>query len=303
VQAERAGFDAVFSSDHLQPWAPRQGESGFAWAWLGAAMQATERCSFGAITVPSGWRYQPVVLAQAIATLGLMFPNRLPWIAFGSGEAINECAVGADWPDKKERNSRLREGADIVRALLAGAKVTHRGRVQAVNVKLWSRPKEAPQIIGAATSEQTAAWLASWADGLLTTCHDTNRLERIVEAFREAGGAGKPVHVKVDISWARSEELALEQAHQQWRYNMLGGGLNWDVSDPAHFERAARFIRPEDIREAVFVSADLDRHAERLLEIRRLGVATLDIHNVGRNQSEFIDAFGRHVLERVKAAA
>lgn len=303
VQAERAGFDAIFSSDHLQPWAPQQGASGFAWAWLGAAMQATARCSFGAITVPSGWRYQPVVLAQAIATLGVLFPERLPWIAFGSGEAINECAVGADWPAKEERNARLKEGADIVRALLAGAKVTHRGRVQAVNAKLWSRPQTSARIVGAAASEQTAAWVASWADGLLTVCHDTKQLKRIIEAFREAGGADKPVHVKVDISWADSDERALEQAHQQWRYNMLGGGLNWDVSDPSHFERAVRFIRPEDVHDAVFVSADLDRHAEHLLAIRKLGVATLDIHNVGRNQSEFIDAFGRRVLQRLKRAS
>jgi coenzyme F420-dependent glucose-6-phosphate dehydrogenase len=303
VRAEQAGFDAVFSSDHLQPWAPQQGASGFTWSWLGAALQATKRCSFGTITVPSGWRYQPVVLAQAIATLGLMFPNRLPWIAFGSGEAVNECAVGVDWPPKEERNARLKEGADVVRALLAGAKVTHRGRVQAVNAKLWSRPSESAQLVGAATSEQTAAWLAGWADGLLTTCHDVKRLARIIEAFREAGGADKPIHVKVDISFAASEETALTQAHEQWRYNMLGGGLNWDVSDPSHFERAARFIRPEDVREAVFVSSSLDRHVARLLEIRKLGVATLDIHNVGLNQREFIDAFGERVLAQLKAAA
>jgi probable non-F420 flavinoid oxidoreductase len=300
VRAENAGFDAIFSSDHLQPWAPQQGASGFTWAWLGAAMQATKRCSFGAITVPGGWRYQPVVLAQAIATLGLMFPNRLPWVAFGSGEAVNEGVVGVDWPPKEERNARLKEGADIVRALLAGGKVTHRGRVQAVNAKLWSRPAEPAQIVGAATSEQTAAWLGGWADGLLTTCHDTKRLRRIVEAFREAGGADKPVHVKVGVSWANSEEAALAQAHEQWRYNMLGGGLNWDISDPSHFERAARFIRPEDVREAVCVSADLDRHAAHLFEIQKLGVATVDIHNVGRNQREFIDAFGAHVLQQLK---
>jgi probable non-F420 flavinoid oxidoreductase len=300
VLAERAGFDAIFSSDHLQPWAPEQGASGFAWSWLGAAMQATTRCTFAAITVPSGWRYHPVVLAQAIATLGLMFPKRLPWIAFGSGEAINECIVGADWPAKDERNARLKEGAGLVRALLAGARVTHRGRVQAVNAKLWSRPSEPAQIVGAATSEQTAAWLASWADGLLTTCHDVKRLKRVIDAFRDAGGAGKPVHVKIDVSWAETERGALEQAHEQWRYNMLGAGVNWDIADPSHFERAARFIRPEDVREAVFVSADLKRHAARLAEIGSLGVETLDIHNVGRNQSQFIEAFGRHVLPELK---
>jgi probable non-F420 flavinoid oxidoreductase len=300
VQAERAGFDAIFSSDHLQPWAPEQGASGFAWSWLGAALQATTRCTFSAITVPSGWRYQPVVLAQAIATLALMFPKRLPWIAFGSGEAINECIVGADWPAKDERNARLKEGAVIVRALLAGAKVTHRGRVHAVNAKLWSRPAEPTQIVGAATSEQTAGWLATWADGLLTTGHDSKRLKSVVQAFRDAGGAGKPIHVKVDVSWAESERRALEQAHEQWRYNMLGSGVNWDIADPTHFERAARFIRPEDVRDAVFVSADLDRHAAHLAEIGSVGVDTLDVHNVGRNQAEFIEVFGRHVLPKLR---
>jgi hypothetical protein len=44
----------------------------------------------------------------------------------------------------------------------------------------------------------------------------------------------------------------------------------------------------------------LDEHVERLVEIGRLGVATIDIHNVGRNQAEFIDAFGRHVLRRLR---
>ena len=77
-QAEAVGFDAAFSSDHLQPWAPQQGHSAFTWAWLGSALQATQRLSFGTITVPGGWRYQPVKLAQAVATLARMYPGRLP---------------------------------------------------------------------------------------------------------------------------------------------------------------------------------------------------------------------------------
>src|SRR6185437_10010639 len=42
VEAERAGFDAVNVSDHLQPWW-EPGHSGQAWALLGAIGQATER--------------------------------------------------------------------------------------------------------------------------------------------------------------------------------------------------------------------------------------------------------------------
>ena len=199
-RAEQAGFDGAFSSDHLQPWSPSQGESGFAWAWLGAALQATERLTFGVISVPGGWRYHPVVLAQAVATLGQMFPGRVPWVALGSGQAMNERATGGPWPDKAERNARLREGAEIMRALLAGETVTQRGRLTAVKAKVWSLPETPTRLVGAATSIETAAWLGTWADGLLTVGTNPEALGPIVDAFRENGGADKPVFHKMDLS-------------------------------------------------------------------------------------------------------
>jgi coenzyme F420-dependent glucose-6-phosphate dehydrogenase len=125
-RAEEAGFDCAMSSDHFHPWSERQGQSGFAWSWLGAAMEATN-LPFGIISAP-GYRYHPAVIAQGAATLAQMYPDRL-WLAFGSGEAINEYITGAAWPDKHERNARLLECAQIIRALLAGETVTHRGRV------------------------------------------------------------------------------------------------------------------------------------------------------------------------------
>lgn len=109
--AEAVGFDAAFSSDHLQLWAAAQGHSGFAWSWLGAALQATGRLTFGAITVPGGWRYQPVVLAQAVATLAEMFPDRVPWIALGSGEAVTSArsaCLGPTGPNATRACSRVR---------------------------------------------------------------------------------------------------------------------------------------------------------------------------------------------------
>src|SRR5918996_3389117 len=81
VAAERAGFDAAMCSDHFSPWSERQGESGFAWSWLGAALQAT-RLSFGVVTAP-GQRYHPALTAQAAATLAEMFPDRF-WMALGT---------------------------------------------------------------------------------------------------------------------------------------------------------------------------------------------------------------------------
>jgi len=154
-EAEQAGFACAKSSDHFHPWSKRQGQSGFAWSWLGAAMQAT-KFGFGMISAP-GYRYHPAVLAQAAATIGEMFPDRL-WLSLGSGEAINEAITGEYWPEKSERNARLRECVDVFRALFDGETVTHRGRVTVVEAKLYSRPQRPVPLFGAAVTSATAAF-------------------------------------------------------------------------------------------------------------------------------------------------
>jgi coenzyme F420-dependent glucose-6-phosphate dehydrogenase len=301
IKAEAGGFNGAFSSDHLQPWGNEQGHSGFAWSWLGAAMQATRKLSFSLITVPGGWRYQPVVLAQAIATLAQMYEGRMPWVALGSGQAINERAVGQGWPEKSERNLRLIEGAQVIKRLLAGETISHQGRVNALNAKIWSRPqRHVPQLVGAAVSEETAEWLGSWADGLLTAGHDPEKLAEVVGAFRRGGGRGKPVHLKLGLSWAPEPAEALRQAHEQWRFNALGGDVAWELSRPEDFELATRFVRPEDMHENLFISHDLTAHVERLRALVDVGFETIVLHNVGRNQAEFIDAFAERVLPRLR---
>src|ERR1041384_850593 len=122
IAAERAGFDAAMSSDHFSPWSARQGQSGFAWAWLGAALQATN-LPFGVVNAP-GQRDHPAIIAQAIGTLGAMYPGRF-WAALGTGEASNEHITGAAWPRKDIRTARLRECVDVIRALLDGEEVSH----------------------------------------------------------------------------------------------------------------------------------------------------------------------------------
>jgi coenzyme F420-dependent glucose-6-phosphate dehydrogenase len=299
-KADEAGFDGGFSSDHLQPWSNTQGHSGFAWSWLGAALQATQKLTFSLITVPGGWRYQPVVLAQAIATLAQMFEGRLPWVALGSGQAINERAVGQDWPGKRERNTRLFEGAQIIKRLLAGETVTQQGNVSALDARIWSRPEQIPTLVGAAVTEETAAWLGSWADGLLTAGHDPEKLAKVVAAFRRGGGRGKPIHLKVGLSWAPGADEALRQAHEQWRFNALGGDVNWELTRPQDFEQATRFVRPEDMHESLFISHEATAHIERLRALVDLGFDTIVIHNVGRNQTEFIDMFAARVLPSLR---
>jgi coenzyme F420-dependent glucose-6-phosphate dehydrogenase len=291
--AEAAGFDCAMSSDHFRPWSVAQGHSGFAWSWLGAAMAAT-RLPLGVISAP-GYRYHPAILAQGAATLAEMFPGRF-WLALGSGQRLNEDITGLAWPEKPERNARLRECADVIRALLAGATVTHHGRITVVEAKLYSRPVEPPPLLGAAVTEVTAEAVGAWADGLLTVSAAPEQMRKVIAAFRRGGGEGKRLVVQVGLNWAPTEAEALAGAHEQWRTNVLGGDVNWELRTPEEFDTATRFVRPEDMRESVWISADLVWHAARLAELVELGFEEIQLHQVGRNQREFIDAFGARVL-------
>lgn len=292
-QAEAAGFDCAKSSDHFHPWSEGQGQSGFAWSWLGAAMQATS-LSFVMISAP-GYRYHPAILAQAAATIGEMFPDRL-WLALGSGEAINEAITGEAWPEKAERNARLMECVAVIRALLAGERVTYRGRVTVVEAKLYSRPAQPVPLFGAAATPETAHLAGSWADGLLTTGDDLATLARVINAFRANGGDGKPVHVQAALFWAETDDEAHAQALDQWAPVVLGGEASWDLRRPADFDLVGPLVSRDQVARCVSISSEPGRHVERIAQIARLGVDTIHLHCVGRNQEQFIETFARHML-------
>ncbi len=294
--AEAAGFQAAMCSDHLAPWSERQGHSGHAWTWLGAAMQATS-LPFGVVTAP-GQRYHPAENAQAIATLGDLFPGRF-WAAFGSGEALNEHVTGEPWPSKPDRDARLLECVAVIRALLRGEEVTHDGRVQVDRARLWSLPEQVPLLFGAAVSEETARVAGDWADGLITVRQPVDVLRRVIDAFHDGGGEHKPVAVQVHLSWAEDDDTALAIAHDQWRTNVFGSDLAWNLELPAQFDEAARTVRPEDVTEAVLVSADPIQHVKWLRELVDLGVDAIYLHHVGKEQERFIDVFAEHVLPEV----
>ena len=294
--AEQAGFQAAMCSDHFAPWSERQGESGFAWSWLGAALQATN-LTFGVVNAP-GQRYHPAIIAQAAATLAQMFPERF-WIAVGSGEAVNEHITGEGWMPKPMRNQRLQECVDVIRALFAGEMVTHYGLVTVEQARLYTLPEQPPAIIGAAVSAETAGWVGEWADGLITINQPMETLRRVVSAFRENGGEGKPVYLQVHLSYAGTDQEARDIAHDQWRSNVFAPPLPWDLELPEHFDEAAKHVRPEDVEQSVLCSSEPSWHLERLRALLELEPAGIYLHHVGQEQDRFIEVFGERVLPQL----
>jgi coenzyme F420-dependent glucose-6-phosphate dehydrogenase len=281
-------------SDHFAPWSITQGHSGFAWSWLGAALQAT-RLSFGTVNAP-GQRYHPAIIAQAAATLAEMYPDRF-WVALGSGEALNEHITGEAWPNKRERRARLREAVDVRRALFAGETVTHSGLIDVHEAKLYTRPKKPPALFGAAISAESAAWVGGWADGLITIARPESELRQVVMNFREGGGEGKPMFLQSALSFESSEEEALAAAHRNWRTNAVPSSEFYsDTGSPELFDAATSFVRPEDMRSSVRVSADPGQHRAWLQADSDLGFDRTYVHSVGTNQLRFIEDFAVKVL-------
>jgi coenzyme F420-dependent glucose-6-phosphate dehydrogenase len=292
-QAQQAGFTESLSSDHYFPWSETQGESGFAWSWLGAAMQAT-KLGFGIVNAP-GQRYHPAIIAQAVATLCEMNPGRF-WIAVGSGQFLNEHIDGNKWPLKAVRNERLKESVDIMRALWRGETVSHQGHIKVSEAKLYTRPDYIPTVIGAALTESTARWVGGWADGMITTSREPEELKKIINAFREGGGVGKPVYLKVQLSYDPSYAKALAGAHEQWKNNVFPSALLSDIRAPEGFDAAGAMVKPEDMLSSVRVSDSTEQHTEWLLKDIEAGVSNLYLHNVNTSQQQFIDVFGAKVL-------
>jgi probable non-F420 flavinoid oxidoreductase len=296
IAAERAGFDAAMCSDHFSPWSARQGQSGFAWSWLGAALQATN-LSFGVVNAP-GQRYHPAIIAQAIGTLGDMFPDRF-WVALGSGEFSNEHITGAKWPRKEVRNARLRESVEVIRDLLAGEQVSRDGLVTVDRARLWTRPEVTPPLIGAAVSVETARWCAEWADGLATVNAPEEHLRAMIDAYRGAGGRG-PICLQVHLSWAPTQRQAEEIAHDQWRSNIFTPPVCWDLATAEEFDVVSENVTVEQVAKVVNISADPEEHVERLRGYAALGFDRIYLHHVGQDLMPFIETFGAKVLPALR---
>lgn len=298
-QAEEAGFDGAMCSDHFAPWGVGQGESGFAWSWLGAALARTS-FSLGVVNAP-GQRYHPAVIAQAIGTLGEMFPGRF-WAALGSGEAMNEHITGDPWPSKVERNERLAESVHVIRRLLAGERVTHDGLVTVHDARVWTRPTVTPPLLGAAVSAKTAEWLGGWADGLATVAQDLDALRGVLRAYRDGGGRGVKV-LQVHVSWASSDDRALATARDQWPNGLIGPPAAWDLEQPEDFDRRTRNPSDEELRRAVVVASDPADFTDRITELASLGFDRVYLHHVGKDQSEFLAVARHDILPRLRKAS
>jgi coenzyme F420-dependent glucose-6-phosphate dehydrogenase len=292
--AEKCGFSSAMCSDHFHPWSEEQGESGFAWSWLGSALEATS-LSFGTVCAP-GQRYHPAIIAQAAATLAAMYEGRF-WVALGSGEALNESITGEPWPSKETRNQRLRDCLQVIRGLLRGESVSFDGTVKVKEAKLFSRPTSTPLIFGAALTPETAKWMGPLFDGLITAGSDREGLKKVVSTFKENGGEGKPIYLQAAICYAVTKEEAMTTAHRAWRHAALALSEVSSLPTPKAFDTATADVPAEALLTKLFISDSLRELLGTMASYAELGFDRVFLHYLGRNTPEFVELAGDYLKD------
>ncbi len=303
-QAEDSGFTSVMASDHFHPWTPDQGESAFVWSWMGA-LGATTNLRFGTGVTPPGFRYHPAIIAQAAATLEAMYPGRF-WLGLGAGEALNEHVVGKYWPEAPTRLRILMESIEVIKRLFTGKKVKYAGEhITLESAQLFTMPDAPPHIYVATAGPIQSKRTGKQCDGIITVGAADDKIEMLMQKFEEgAREADKnpdemPRMIQLHVSYAPSQEEAEQQAVKEWP----NGGMPFpkaDIRNPEDFAAMANQVTVENFKNRVLMSADPDEHLKHIQHYVDLGFDEVYVHNVGKNQEEFIQAYGERVIPKLR---
>jgi coenzyme F420-dependent glucose-6-phosphate dehydrogenase len=306
VEAEQNGFDSVFVSDHFQPWRHSDGHAPFAFAWLAAAGERTRRVLLGTSVVTPTFRYHPAIVAQAFGTLGSLNPGRVI-LGVGTGEHLNEGALGIAWPDNKERFARLREAIKLIKMLWTEQSVTFDGEYYRTrNATIYDRPADPIPIYVGAGGPLVAKYAGRAGDGLICTSGKGMELysEQLLPSFAEGAAAeGRDVSaldkmIEVKVSYDTDRERAMGDT-KIWAALALPAEAKAGVDDPREMERLAREVEGVAHRRWL-VSSDPDEHIEQLRPYIELGFDHLVFHAPGNDQARFLQLYASQILPRIR---
>lgn len=295
-RAEEAGFSFALISDHYHPWIDKQGQSVFVWSVIGGIAQATSQLRLGTgVTCPT-IRIHPAIIAQAAATAASMMPGRF-FLGVGTGENLNEHILGDRWPVHEIRSEMLDEAIEVIRLLWEGEMESFWGAYYTVeNARIYTLPEELPPIMVAASGEQSAELAGNIGDGLISTAPKA----KLVNTFRESGGAGKPCYGQLTVCWAESEAEARCTAYEFWPNAGLQGELTQELPTPAHFEQAVATVREEDVAERIVCGPDPKQHLTQIQKYVEAGFDHVYIHQVGPDQEGFFRFYEREILPKFR---
>jgi coenzyme F420-dependent glucose-6-phosphate dehydrogenase len=311
IEAEQAGFDSVWVSDHFQPWKHTDGHAPFALSWMSALLAKTERVVVGTSVLTPTFRLHPSVVAHAFGTMGAMFPGRVI-LGVGTGESLNEVpSTGIEWPELKERSARLREAVALIRRLWSEDRVSFEGAFyRTQNATIYDKPTEMVPIYLAAGGPLNAKYAGRAGDGFICTSgkgaelYVDQLLPNVAAGLGESGAPDKSFErmIEVKVSFDTDHDRALNDT-RGWAALSLSAEEKHSVQDPEEMERLAAQLPIERIAKRWIVSSDPDEHVAAIKTYIDYGFDHLVFHAPGDDQSRFLSLYSEHILPRLRRIA
>jgi coenzyme F420-dependent glucose-6-phosphate dehydrogenase len=309
ILAEDLGFDSVFVSDHFQPWRHTGGHAPFSIAWLGALGTSTRRILMGTSVLAPSFRYHPAIVAQAFATLGVLFPGRMI-LGMGTGESMNETpATGTPWPEQRERTQRFRESLDLIETLWREERVSYSGQFYRTSkATIYDRPRDPVPIYVAGAGPVMAKLAGEKAAGFICTSGKERTLYRDTLLPNVAAGLAKSGHtsgsfdrmIEMKVSFDTDHARALADT-RNWGALALSQQEKHDTQDPIEMEHLADALPIERTASRWLVSDDAEEHVAQIKDYIALGFNHLVFHAPGADQARFLHLYAERVLPLLRA--
>ncbi|MEV4707446.1 TIGR03557 family F420-dependent LLM class oxidoreductase [Actinoplanes sp. NPDC049316] len=291
--AQRAGFSALWISDHYHPWVDAQGQSAFVWSSIGALSQACSLPITTAVTCPTV-RIHPAVIAQAAATSAVLTGGKFR-LGVGTGEALNEHIFGDAWPEADVRLEMLEEAVEIMRELWKGGNVSYRGKHYTVeNARIYTLPEKPVEILVSGFGPKAIEVAARIGEGYIHVSPDGDA----VQQFRSAGGGDRVCQAGFKAAYAATEEEGARIAYEKWPNAGVPGELSQVLPTPKHFEQASQLVTQDMIKESFVCGNDPQAHLDMIDQYAQAGFDEIYVANTGPHYQGLFDLYAEHVLPK-----
>lgn len=290
---EDAGFDAVWFGDHIQPWFHEGGQAPFAWSWLPVALERTVSIPVGVFVTPPLYRYHPLVVSNAVATIDQLFPGRFR-LAVGTGERMNEHPFVDEWPTWSDRARALVESIEIMRTYWnADDFFEYDGEHFAFDpVYPYEQPVSEQEIYCSATGPGSARLAARHADHLVTLGNVPDVGERVIDTYRDHGGDGEVV-VQTVGGFGDRQRLT-DRLMRSFASTLIPE--NFDETDPRELQASTDRVSRAKVTEKLLVAEEPAEVLTWIDEQRERGADHVVITDVSYEQDAFYQTAADEIL-------
>jgi coenzyme F420-dependent glucose-6-phosphate dehydrogenase len=312
VEAEKCGFATTMTSDHFHPWWHDNAYGNFTWLWIAAAAERTRNMQFMTGVTAPVYRYHPAIIAQAFASLDVLYPGRIG-LGLGSGEAMNESPLGFDWPRAKVRLTRTKEAIQIIRDLWEHKDeegfLNFNGEYFLMrNAKLYTPPTKPIPIYMAATGQQATKVAAKYSDGLISYLRPDEAGKTVLRVFDSAAEKeGRDVDslekiAEYKVSFSEDYDKAFKSS-MFWRATLIKNVFDSDISDPRKLQRKAeKEVPDEKLKQSIQIITSIEDCTRTIEEYFKAGFTRVYIHSTSPDEIKFIQMFGKKVMPYFNAS-